>query len=130
MEGTKGEGTLRDFPSPFRLPHSPFDIHARTSPISSSSPARPASARVTVLRRLFERFPERLRLSVSATTRAPRPGEQEGVDYYFLSPEEFARRREAGRIPRMLRGFRPRTLVRHPPLARSRLAENTQNGLF
>jgi guanylate kinase len=50
----------------------------------------------TLLRRLLERFPERLRLSVSATTRAPRPGEQEGVDYYFLSPAEFARRRQAG----------------------------------
>ena len=50
----------------------------------------------TLLRRLLERFPERLRLSVSATTRGPRPGEQEGVDYYFLSGEEFARRRQAG----------------------------------
>jgi guanylate kinase len=50
----------------------------------------------TLLRRLFERFPDRLRLSVSATTREPRPGEQEGVDYYFLAPEEFARRRESG----------------------------------
>jgi guanylate kinase len=50
----------------------------------------------TLLRQLLERFPERLRLSVSATTRSPRPGEQEGVDYYFLSPDEFARHREAG----------------------------------
>ena len=52
----------------------------------------------TLLRRLFERFPTRLRLSVSATTRSPRPGEQEGVDYYFLSPEDFAQRREAGKF--------------------------------
>lgn len=50
----------------------------------------------TLLRRLLERFAGRLRLSVSATTRAARPGEREGVDYYFLSAEEFARRREAG----------------------------------
>jgi guanylate kinase len=28
-------------------------------------------------------------LSISATTRAPRPGERHGVDYIFLSPEEF-----------------------------------------
>jgi guanylate kinase len=28
-------------------------------------------------------------LSVSATTRAPRPGEENGVDYHFLTPEEF-----------------------------------------
>ena len=50
----------------------------------------------TVLRRLLARYPDGLRLSVSATTRPPRPGEVEGVDYYFLSPEEFARRRQAG----------------------------------
>lgn len=50
----------------------------------------------TVLRRLLERYPERLRLSVSATTRPPRPGETDGVDYHFLSREEFARRRAAG----------------------------------
>lgn len=30
-------------------------------------------------------------LSVSATTRPPRPGEREGADYYFVSPEEFNR---------------------------------------
>jgi guanylate kinase len=42
----------------------------------------------TVIRLLLDRFP-RMKLSVSATTRAPRPGEQHGVDYYFLSPEEF-----------------------------------------
>ena len=34
--------------------------------------------------------------SVSATTRAIREGEREGVDYHFLSREEFLRRREAG----------------------------------
>lgn len=50
----------------------------------------------TVLRRLMERFPDQLRLSVSATTRAPRPGEVDGQDYHFLTVEEFARRREAG----------------------------------
>lgn len=50
----------------------------------------------TLLRRLIERFPGRLRLSVSATTRSPRPGEKDGVDYYFLSGGDFARRREAG----------------------------------
>lgn len=35
---------------------------------------------------------ERLLYSVSATTRAPRPGEREGVDYYFLERAEFERR--------------------------------------
>ena len=49
----------------------------------------------TLIRGLMERLPE-LELSVSATTRRPRPGEAEGVDYHFLSPEEFQRRVEAG----------------------------------
>ena len=34
--------------------------------------------------------------SISCTTRSPRPGEKDGVDYYFLSPEEFAAKVEAG----------------------------------
>jgi guanylate kinase len=50
----------------------------------------------TLIKRLLDRFAGQLRLSVSATTRAPRRGEVEGEDYYFLSPEEFQRRREAG----------------------------------
>jgi guanylate kinase len=44
----------------------------------------------TLIRLLRERVPE-LALSVSATTREPRPGEEEGVDYHFLSDEQFAR---------------------------------------
>ena len=35
-------------------------------------------------------------LSVSCTTRAPRPGEQDGRDYWFIERNEFERRREAG----------------------------------
>jgi guanylate kinase len=50
----------------------------------------------TVVRQVLARFPERLRLSVSATTRPPRAAEQEGVDYYFLSDAEFARRMADG----------------------------------
>ncbi len=50
----------------------------------------------TVVREVLARFGERLRLSVSATTRPPRPGERDGVDYHFLSDEQFARRRESG----------------------------------
>jgi guanylate kinase len=49
----------------------------------------------TLIRALMEREPS-LELSVSATTRAPRPGEREGVDYHFLSREEFDRRVAAG----------------------------------
>jgi len=49
----------------------------------------------TLIRTLRERRPE-LELAVSATTRAPRPGEEDGVDYHFLSDAEFDRRVEAG----------------------------------
>ena len=51
----------------------------------------------TVIRELM-RIDERVKLSVSCTTRAPREGEQEGVDYYFISEEEFRRRIEEGDI--------------------------------
>ena len=49
----------------------------------------------TLIRGLLERMPE-LELSVSATTRAPRPGEQDCVDYHFLTPEQFEARVSAG----------------------------------
>jgi guanylate kinase len=51
----------------------------------------------TLIKGVRARYP-RIKLSVSCTTRAPRPGEQEGVEYYFVSPEEFARLREAGEL--------------------------------
>jgi guanylate kinase len=50
----------------------------------------------TVVDRLLRECPLPLLLSVSATTRLPRPGEENGVDYHFLTSEEFQRRREAG----------------------------------
>ena len=37
-------------------------------------------------------------LSVSVTTRAPRPGEVDGVEYHFVSPAEFERMVEAGEL--------------------------------
>lgn len=45
----------------------------------------------TLVRLLLERHPQ-LWLSVSATTRSPRSGEQEGSSYFFLSRETFERR--------------------------------------
>jgi guanylate kinase len=49
----------------------------------------------TLIERLLERIPE-LELSVSATTREPRPGEEDGRDYHFLTDAEFERRVESG----------------------------------
>jgi guanylate kinase len=49
----------------------------------------------TLIRGLLERVPE-LELSVSATTRRPRAGERDGIDYHFLTPEEFEQHVTAG----------------------------------
>lgn len=53
------------------------------------------AGKTTVVRRLFELLPG-LVSSVSATTRPPRPGEVNGVDYFFITPDEFSRRLAAG----------------------------------
>ena len=47
------------------------------------------SGKSTLVQRLLARPDLRLTVSVSATTRAPRPGEVPGRDYFFLTPEEF-----------------------------------------
>lgn len=70
-----------------------------------SNPALPARVFVitgpsgvgkgTLIAGLRERLPD-LELSVSATTRDPRPGEVNGEAYHFLDPDEFERRVEAG----------------------------------
>ena len=44
----------------------------------------------TVTRRLLQDY-DNYALSISATTRSPRPGEQEGIEYFFKSEEEFVR---------------------------------------
>jgi guanylate kinase len=49
----------------------------------------------TILRRLLARLPH-LIPSVSATTRPPRAGERNGIDYHFVPLEEFERRRKNG----------------------------------
>jgi len=54
------------------------------------------AGKTTLLKLMYERCHGPLVASVSATTRSPRKGEVAGVDYHFLSREDFARRREAG----------------------------------
>lgn len=58
-----------------------------------SSPS--GGGKTTACKRLLRRLPW-LKRAVTATTRAPRPGEKDGRDYHFLSPAEFARRVRAG----------------------------------
>ena len=52
------------------------------------------SGKTTIIREILKRF-DCFEFSISATSRQPREGEQDGVDYYFLSPEVFAQRVEA-----------------------------------
>ena len=54
------------------------------------------AGKTSVVKGLLEESNLPLRLSVSATTRPARPGEVDGVDYQFMSNDEFQRRREAG----------------------------------
>jgi guanylate kinase len=46
------------------------------------------AGKTSLARALMERFP-RLAFSVSTTTRAPRPGERDGIDYHFVSKDKF-----------------------------------------
>ena len=58
--------------------------------------AAPSGAgKTTLVRELLARDPA-LKLSVSFTTRAARPGERDGVDYHFVSRDRFGAMREAG----------------------------------
>jgi guanylate kinase len=54
------------------------------------------SGKSTVVQRLMVESGLPLALSVSATTRPPRPGEEDGRDYIFLTDVEFQAKREAG----------------------------------
>ncbi|MDR3132825.1 MAG: guanylate kinase [Prevotellaceae bacterium] len=46
------------------------------------------AGKTTIVRSLLEKFPA-LEFSISATSRAPRGNEKDGVDYYFMTPEAF-----------------------------------------
>ena len=55
------------------------------------------SGKTTIVRELLRRIPQ-LEFSISATSRAPRGTERDGVDYYFLSQEAFAAAVAEGRF--------------------------------
>jgi guanylate kinase len=62
-------------------------------PIILSSPS--GAGKTSIAKALLERRAD-LGYSISCTTRSPRPGEKHGVDYYFVSKDEFVRERDAG----------------------------------
>jgi guanylate kinase len=52
--------------------------------------------KTTIAKRLKQEHPDAFDYSISATTRTARPGEHDGEAYYFLTRDEFLRRREGG----------------------------------
>jgi len=58
---------------------------------------------------LLEHFPDKFEVSISHTSRKPRPDEKEGERYFFISPEEFASVREYILVSIKLKPF-PRKL--------------------
>ena len=62
-------------------------------PVVLSAPS--GAGKTTVTKKLLKRRDD-LGYSVSCTTRAPRAGEMNGVDYHFLSEDEFSARRDRG----------------------------------
>ncbi|KAF2872484.1 P-loop containing nucleoside triphosphate hydrolase protein [Massariosphaeria phaeospora] len=67
----------------------PIDTEALKAnvPIVISGPS--GAGKSTILKRLFEEFPDKFGFSVSHTTRSPRAGEQNGREYNFVTKEEF-----------------------------------------
>lgn len=55
------------------------------------------TGKTTLNRRLVAEYPE-VEISISLTTRRPRPGEQHGVDYYFIDKAEFQSRIRMGEM--------------------------------
>ena len=70
-----------------------IEIHRRGLMLVLSSPS--GAGKTTLSRRLLESDGE-IDMSVSATTRKPRPGEVDGKDYFFLSTEDFGIMRNRG----------------------------------
>jgi guanylate kinase len=64
-------------------------------PVVLSSPS--GGGKTTIARMLLERRSD-VGYSVSCTTRAPRPGERDGHDYFFVTADEFERRQAAGKF--------------------------------
>lgn len=79
------------------------DFRPRPVLMLVSGPA--GSGKTTLCDRMTAAFPDTLRRVVTCTTRAPRGTEQNGVDYHFLSHDEFERQVAAGEFLEHARVF-------------------------
>jgi guanylate kinase len=87
----------------------------KREPVMTASPvlgnlfiiAAPSGAgKSSLIRALLEKHPDQsMQVSVSSTTRAPRPGEVQGVHYHFLNTDEFEQRIDAGEFYEWARVF-------------------------
>lgn len=80
--------------SPVRNPFSPILTSAKPLFFTISAPA--GAGKTTLVNMLKEEFPETFQKTVSLTTRSPRLGEVDGVDYHFISKSQFEQYRENG----------------------------------
>ncbi|XP_055528140.1 uncharacterized protein LOC129720657 isoform X2 [Wyeomyia smithii] len=76
----------------FTLPHKAFSrlsnmVRQGPRPLVICGPS--GSGKSTLLKKLFKEFPDTFGFSVSHTTRKPRPGEEDGIHYHFVSVEEM-----------------------------------------
>jgi guanylate kinase len=69
-------------------------MNAPRSPLLIVLSAPSGGGKTTLCQQLLQRHPEMTR-AITCTTRSPRDGEKDGVDYYFLTPAQFAARVEA-----------------------------------
>jgi guanylate kinase len=76
-------------------PSADIDAPARPRLLVFSAPS--GGGKTTLAQMLIKDFPN-LKLSISSTTRAPRGQEKDGVDYHFLTKEEFKSRIAAGKF--------------------------------
>ncbi len=80
--------SIEDFPSPARVPLQTNTLKRRGLLFILSSPS---GAGKTTLSRMLLKADPGIELSISATTRPPRPSEKDGIDYHFVSDADFDR---------------------------------------
>jgi guanylate kinase len=80
--------------SQFKLPGSK-PAEEKCAPLLILISAPSGGGKTTLCHQLLAARPDLTR-AITCTTRAPRPGEKDGVDYYFLAPADFQRRQQAG----------------------------------